>query len=90
MVDTHDQVRPIALSLPPQELKTLVIEVSAAKTGSIGDTDAGQGPSAGTTKWQRLVERLRNKPISDDPLLDAAWRKFREDMRDVHENFFER
>lgn len=85
-----DQVRPTVPGPPPRAAEELAADDSTAIPGAVRGAVVDQGPAAIGTKWQRLAERLRNKPACDDPQLEAAWKQFREDVRDVHENFLAR
>jgi hypothetical protein len=80
MPTTIDQVRPLVFSLPPQELRALVVEITAAVAGAVEPGNAG-GPAS---RWERILRRSEGARVG--PECQDAAEKFRQDVREAHEN----
>lgn len=80
MPTTLDQVRPLVFSLPPQELRALVVEITSAISGAV----EGGGRGAPASRWERIMRRSEGARVG--PECQAAAEKFRRDVREAHEN----
>lgn len=81
MPTTLDQVRPLVFSLPPQELRELSAEIASAISAAVGPSNGGPAPS----RWERILSRAEAAKVGPECM--AAADKFRQDVRDAHENF---
>ena len=80
MPTTLDQVRPLVFSLPPQELRALVVEITSAISGAVEGGGRGSTPS----RWERIMRRAENARVG--PECQAVAEKFHQDVREAHEN----
>jgi hypothetical protein len=78
MTATLEQARQIALQLPPEELRTLFLEIRAVVTETIAPE------TAAPSKWERIIRRVEAAHVG--PESRAAADQFRQDVRDIHDN----
>lgn len=81
MPTTLDQVRPLVFSLPPQELRELSAEIVSAISAAVGPAAGSATPS----RWERILSHAEAAKVGPECL--AAADKFRQDVREAHENF---